>query len=43
MMRGCMTYWGPGYACQIYDGAMNAEDYQGTVTRKTVQMFDIFL
>ena len=28
MMWGCMTYKGPGYACQIFDGTMKSEDYQ---------------
>lgn len=28
MMWGCITYSGPGYACQIYDGTMKAIDYQ---------------
>lgn len=27
MMWGCMTYYGPGYACQVYDGTMKSEDY----------------
>ncbi|MBM6387756.1 MAG: transposase [Paenibacillus sp.] len=27
MMWGCITYDGPGYACQIYDGNMKKEDY----------------
>lgn len=27
MVWGCMTSLGPGYACQIYDGTMNSEDY----------------
>lgn len=27
MMWGCITYNGPGYACQIYDGTMKKEDY----------------
>jgi hypothetical protein len=27
MMWGCITYDGPGYACQIYDGTMKKEDY----------------
>ena len=29
MMWGCMTYYGIGYACQIYDGTMKKEDYIG--------------
>ena len=28
MIWGCMTYWGPGYAYQVYDGTMKSEDYQ---------------
>ena len=28
MMWGCMTYDGPNYACQIYDGTMDSELYQ---------------
>jgi len=28
MMWGCMTYWGPGYACQVHDGAMKSKNYQ---------------
>jgi transposase len=28
MMWGCITYHGPGYACQIFDGTMKSEDYQ---------------
>lgn len=27
MMWGCITYDGPGYACQIFDGTMKKEDY----------------
>jgi transposase len=27
MFWGCMTYKGLGYGCQVYDGAMKAEDY----------------
>lgn len=28
MVWCCMTYYGPGYACQVYDGTMKSEDYQ---------------
>ena len=28
IMWGCITYSGPGYACQVYDGNMKASDYQ---------------
>jgi hypothetical protein len=27
LIWGCMTYYGPGYACQILDGTMKSEDY----------------
>ena len=27
LIWGCMTYYGPGYACQIVDGTMKSEDY----------------
>lgn len=42
MMWGCMTYWGPGYACQIYDGAMNAEDYQGILGTTLRESLDYY-
>ena len=44
MMWGCMTYWGPGYACQVYDGTMKSEDYQhilDTVYRNTMEYYDL--
>ncbi|KAG1135517.1 hypothetical protein G6F38_012740 [Rhizopus arrhizus] len=42
MMWGCITSEGPGYACQIYDGNMNADVYQHTVASKTVRTKRIF-
>lgn len=42
MMWGCMTYKGPGYACQIFDGTMKSEDYQhilDTTYRETLEYY----
>jgi hypothetical protein len=42
MMWGCMTYDGPGYACQIYDGTMDSELYQhilDTSLRDTMEYY----
>ncbi|KAG1134776.1 hypothetical protein G6F38_013136 [Rhizopus arrhizus] len=44
MMWGCMTYEGPGYACQIYDGTMNSDLYQhilDTTLRETMEYYDM--
>ncbi|KAG1250414.1 hypothetical protein G6F65_018747 [Rhizopus arrhizus] len=44
MMWGCMTYEGPGYACQIYDGTMNSDLYQhilDTTPRETMEYYDM--
>jgi hypothetical protein len=43
-MWGCMTYEGPGYACQIYDGTMNSDLYQhilDTTLRETMEYYDM--
>jgi transposase len=42
MMWGCMTYKGPGYACQVFDGTMKSEDYQhilDTTYRETLKYY----
>ncbi|KAG0836005.1 hypothetical protein G6F17_013904 [Rhizopus arrhizus] len=39
-----MTYEGPGYACQIYDGTMNSDLYQhilDTTLRETMEYYDM--
>ncbi|KAG1090632.1 hypothetical protein G6F40_013096 [Rhizopus arrhizus] len=44
MMWGCMTYEGPGYACQIYDGTMHSDLYQhilDTTLRETMKYYDM--
>ncbi|KAG0896315.1 hypothetical protein G6F33_013558 [Rhizopus arrhizus] len=44
MMWGSMTYEGPGYACQIYDGTMNSDLYQhilDTTLRETMEYYDM--
>src|SRR5690349_16198758 len=44
MMWGCMTYYGPGYACQIYDGTMKSEDYihiLDTCLRDTMEYYGL--
>ncbi|EIE91413.1 hypothetical protein RO3G_16124 [Rhizopus delemar RA 99-880] len=43
MMWGCITSEGPGYACQIYDGNMNANVYRhilDTTLRDTMQYYN---
>ncbi|KAG1538513.1 hypothetical protein G6F51_009727 [Rhizopus arrhizus] len=43
MMWGCITSEGPGYACQIYDGNMNADVYQhilDTTLRDTMEYYN---
>ena len=42
-MWGCITYSGPGYACQVYDGTMKATDYQdilNTTYRESMEYYD---
>ena len=44
MMWGCITYGGPGYACQVYDGTMKAEDYQhilGTTYMDSIEYYGL--
>ncbi|EIE77247.1 hypothetical protein RO3G_07683 [Rhizopus delemar RA 99-880] len=44
MMWGCMTYEGPGYACQIYDETMNSDLYQhilDTTLRETMEYYNM--
>ncbi|EIE76609.1 hypothetical protein RO3G_01313 [Rhizopus delemar RA 99-880] len=44
MMWGCMTYEGPGYSCQIYDGAMNSDLYQhilDTTLREIMEYYNM--
>ena len=44
MMWGCMTYWGSGYACQVYGGTMKSEDYQhilDTTYRDTMEYYSL--
>ena len=44
MMWGCITSHGPGYACQIYDGTMKADDYQhilATTLKDTMEYYGL--
>jgi len=44
MMWGCMTYYGVGYACQVYDGTMKKEDYIGimdTTLRDSLEYYNL--
>ena len=44
MMWWCMTYEGPGLACQIYDGTMSSDLYQhilDTPLRETMEYYDM--
>ncbi len=44
MIWGCMTYWGPGYACQVYDGNMKSVDYQhilGTTLKDSLDYYGL--
>lgn len=46
MFWGCITYWGPGYACQVYDGTMKSVDYQhilDTTFKETVKYYNLDL
>ncbi len=46
MMWGCMTYYGIGYACQIYDGTMKKKDYIGilsTTLKVSLEYYDLSL
>ena len=39
-----MTYWEPGYACQVYDGTMKSEDYQqmlATTLRDSLEYYGL--
>lgn len=42
MMWGCITYWGPGYACQIYDGTMKSEDYQHILSTSYMESIEYY-
>ncbi|KAG1301675.1 hypothetical protein G6F64_011589 [Rhizopus arrhizus] len=44
MLGSCITSEGPGYACQIYDGTMNSEEYQeilGTSLKDTMEYYGL--
>lgn len=42
MVWGCITYWGPGYACNIYDGTMKSEDYQHILSTTYKETLDYY-
>jgi len=42
MMWGCITYWGPGYACQVYDGTMKSEDYQHILSTSYMETVEYY-
>ncbi|KAG1225921.1 hypothetical protein G6F67_009170 [Rhizopus microsporus] len=44
LIWGCMTYYGPGYACQIVDGTMKSEDYihiLDTTLKDSLEYYDL--
>jgi len=44
MMWGCMTYFGVGYGCQVYDGVMKSEDYINileTTLKESLKYYEI--
>ena len=42
MMWGCITYWGPGYACHVYDGTMKSEDNQHILSTSYMETVEYY-